>query len=166
MNTQFAADVADAFIARAKIASKGLIELRVVQGVAERLKKHPAIMAGAIEDALAKNNLALSQKGMLSMATAYISDPFMAVKTLIDSSASKTDRIHAALGVLDYGIVNYGPLVGLQAVQGKSEAELCAALAEACPCPKEGVAAIDWGKVWAIVQPIALQLLQRLLFSS
>lgn len=98
----------------------------------------------------------------------YISEPFSAVQIVIDGGKDKVERIHAALGVLDFAAVTFIPhdhpqpvfgADGVAAHVSKSEEELCAEISTAV-APKAATGDVS-AFPWQIVLPMLWSLIER-----
>ena len=91
----------------------------------------------------------------------FISDPFGAIQTVINGNKDKVERIHAALGVVDFVAVTFLPHDHPpMAAVDMSEEDCCKALADCCgPKAEDGVAAAQFP--WEVVLPLVLSLLKK-----
>lgn len=106
----------------------------------------------------------------------YINEPFSSLQVVIDSSKDKVERIHAALGILDFGAITFIPhdhdeelrfATGPADHQSKSEDDLCCELEEIANANKpvakgkadsaESMKAIPW----SVLLPLAIALLRK-----
>lgn len=105
----------------------------------------------------------------------YINEPFGALQVVIDSSKDKVERIHAALGIIDFGAITFIPhdhdeelrfATGPADHQSKSEDDLCCELEEIIdqnrPAPKGGAKGADAKAIpWSVLLPLAIALLRK-----
>ncbi len=96
--------------------------------------------------------------------TSQGTEPFTAILTVIDSSKDLAERVHAGLGVVDYGsliVLDPAPSEHPVIAAGKADykamghAELCGAIKDATADPSK----MPWGQIIQMV----LALLQQLL---
>jgi len=109
----------------------------------------------------------------MAHVTSYIQEPFSAVQVVIDGSKDKVERIHAALGILDFAAVTFIPHDHPEPVFGalskgapKGEEELCEEIrAAVAPKATKGGTGDVGAFPWAIVLPMLWSLVERWLKS-